>query len=86
MERFYLDLDTSHRDLRESYKKMVKTEKKRDKFFNKLWKGVKGIIKVLKPNDQLHSPRLESDDEAPAYWLADDASGNGVKLTREDSS
>lgn len=36
LEKVYSDLATSHRDLKESSKKMVKREKKRNKFFRKL--------------------------------------------------
>lgn len=66
MERAYSALDASHRDLKESSKKIVKRDKKRDKFFKKLWKGVKGNFKILKPNDRLLPPRLDSDEEEPA--------------------
>lgn len=58
----------SYRDLKESHEKIVKREKKREKFFTKIWKGVKGTFKVLKPKEQLPSLRFESDDEAPAEW------------------
>lgn len=39
LERAYLSLAESHRDLWDSYEEMNKKEKKRDKFFSKMWKG-----------------------------------------------
>ncbi|KAF3630217.1 hypothetical protein FXO38_27286 [Capsicum annuum] len=47
---------------------------------------VKGIFKVPKPNYQLSSPRMYSEDEAPADWSADDAEGDGEESVGEDSS
>ncbi|KAF3662724.1 hypothetical protein FXO38_11023 [Capsicum annuum] len=64
------------RDLRDAYDKIAKRENKRYKFFKKLWKRVKGIFKVLKPNHPVPLPRLDSEDEAPAEWPADDTGGD----------
>lgn len=50
MERSYTALAKAHRDLNDLHEKVVKREKKRDRFFMKLWKGVKGIFKVLNLN------------------------------------
>ncbi|KAJ8544704.1 hypothetical protein K7X08_017287 [Anisodus acutangulus] len=47
---------------------MRKREKKRDKFFTRMWKGVKGIWKVLKPKESLRSTRPEVDNDAPVQW------------------
>lgn len=33
-----------------------------------MWKGVKGLLKVLKPNDPLPSLRIENDDDIPIQW------------------
>jgi len=44
-----------------------------------MWKGVISIFRVLKPNDWLPSPMLESDDKAPIDWSADDAGGDGAE-------
>ncbi|KAF3653859.1 hypothetical protein FXO37_16758 [Capsicum annuum] len=71
LERAYSALVGAHRDLRDVHEKMMKREKKRYKFFKKIWKGVKCIFKVLKPNHRLTSLRLDSEDEAPVDWYAD---------------
>lgn len=62
--------------------KMVNREKKRDKFYTKMWKGVKEIFKLFKPKNWLPFPRFESDDEAPTklsttYDGGDDAISAG---------
>ncbi|KAF3628034.1 hypothetical protein FXO38_28453 [Capsicum annuum] len=59
LERAYSLLAKSHRDLKESYDNMKNTEKKRDKFFTKIWKRVKGLWKVLKPYDRFTSAQVE---------------------------
>lgn len=50
MEKAYSALAKAYKDLRDLHEKMVKRENKIYKFFKKLWEGVKGICKVLKPN------------------------------------
>lgn len=47
----------SYGKLRASHEKMKKKEKKKDKFFSNMWKRVKGLWKVIKPQDRLPSPR-----------------------------
>lgn len=47
---------------------MKKKDIKRDKFFMKIWKGVKGLSKVLKPNDRHPSPWADKDNEVLATW------------------
>ncbi|KAF3658082.1 hypothetical protein FXO38_13380 [Capsicum annuum] len=54
-----------HRELRDFHEKMVKRDKKRNKFFTNMWKGVKGFWKILKPRDRLPSSRVDIDAEAP---------------------
>lgn len=52
LNRAYLALEKSYKDLKKSNDKMMKREKMRYKFFTKMLKGVK----VLKPHDRLASP------------------------------
>lgn len=47
-------------------------EKRRDKFFTRMCKWVKGLWKVLKTKDRLFYPRIEVDDDMPARWSEDD--------------
>ncbi|KAF3613548.1 hypothetical protein FXO37_36338 [Capsicum annuum] len=54
-------------------------EYKRQEFFNKVWKGVKGISKVLNPNEKPPSQRLDNEDEAFADLLDIDVGGDGAK-------
>jgi len=44
---------------------MKKREKKGDKFLTRMWKGVKGLWKVLKTQDPMPSIRPVDDDDAP---------------------
>lgn len=86
LEREYSTLTSSHRDLKDSYEKMVNREKKKDKFFKKMWKWVKVIFKFLKPNHTFPSPKSDSEDEAPTEWLDDDVDGGDVESAGEDNS
>ncbi|KAF3681551.1 hypothetical protein FXO38_01654 [Capsicum annuum] len=86
LARAYSALVGSHKDLKESHMKMVKRETKRDKFFKKLWKRVKGIFKVHKPNNRPPLPRMDSKDKATANWYAYDADGDGAESARERRS
>ncbi|KAK6773809.1 hypothetical protein RDI58_029048 [Solanum bulbocastanum] len=61
LEKAYASLANSHGELSMSYGKMNKQEKSRYKFFTRMWKGVKGLWKVLKENDPLLITR--PDDE-----------------------
>lgn len=45
----------SHKEFSKSHEMMKIRKKKRDKFFTRMWKGVKGLWKVLKPKDPLLS-------------------------------
>lgn len=56
IEWAYLELAESHRELRSSYEMIKKREKRKDKFFSKMWKGVKGQWNILKPLEKLPSP------------------------------
>ncbi|KAK6789387.1 hypothetical protein RDI58_013186 [Solanum bulbocastanum] len=42
-----------------------------DKFFTRMWKGVKGLWKVLKANESLPTSRPEEDGDDPATWSDD---------------
>lgn len=64
LEMAYSSLAESHRGLRDSHKKMKKRKNKRDKFFTKIWKGVRGLWKVLKPRDSLDTSKDDINDEA----------------------
>nr|XP_033515315.1 uncharacterized protein LOC117279819 [Nicotiana tomentosiformis] len=75
LEKAYTDLatvhgtlSTSHAKLENAHTRMKKKEKKRDKFFSHVWKGVKGIWKVLKPQELVPSTKPEDDDDAPIHW------------------
>lgn len=65
---------------------MVKRETTKDKFFKKLWKGVKGIFKVFKLNNRPPSSRMDSEDEAPTDQFVNDVDGNGAESVKESSS
>lgn len=80
LERAYSVVVESGKDLQDSYEKIRKREKKRDNFFRKIWKGVKGLWRVLKPCDKLPSSRVESDKEAPTEWSDAGAGGDDVSL------
>lgn len=58
---------------------MRKREKKKDKFYKKMWKG----LSFYERFDRLHSSRVKSDDEAPPEWSDTDASGNDVESVGE---
>ncbi|KAF3614679.1 putative 14 kDa proline-rich protein DC2.15-like [Capsicum annuum] len=76
LERGYLSLSHSHRELRVLHEKMKKKEKKRE-FFHKDVEGGEGPLEVLEPKDRLSSPRVDSDYEAPTEWSGlDDARGD----------
>ncbi|XP_047251369.1 DNA-directed RNA polymerase II subunit RPB3-like [Capsicum annuum] len=72
LEGSYSSLAQSHWDLRDSYNKMCKRKKKRDKSFTCIWKGVKGLWKVLKLRERIFSPREDTNDEDPTRWSEDD--------------
>ncbi|KAF3620519.1 hypothetical protein FXO38_00753 [Capsicum annuum] len=86
VERSYSALAASYRKLKDSLEKMVNRQKKRGKFFRKLWKRVKYIFKVLKHNHPIPSLRLDSEDETPVEWSADDVGGGDTESPGEDSS
>lgn len=48
-EKAYSSLKESYHDLRIAHKKIVEREKKRDEFFIRIWKAIKGLYKVLWP-------------------------------------
>lgn len=88
IEREYSFLEQSHQSLRESYDKMRRREKKKDKFFTCMWKGVKGPWKVLKPKERLSSPRTDSNNEILTRWYedGDPQSDNNDEETASDGS
>lgn len=47
---------------------MITREKNRDEFFTKIWKGVKGLWKVLKPQSRLPISWVDSDDKDLDEW------------------
>jgi len=61
-------LSTSHAKLANAHTRMKIREKKRDKFFTRMWKGVKGLWKGLKPQESVPSIETEDDDDAPVHW------------------
>ncbi|KAH0642234.1 hypothetical protein KY290_033830 [Solanum tuberosum] len=71
LEKAYADLAKSHGELSISHSKMKKWEKSREKFFTRMWKGVKGLWKVLKANESLPISRPEEDGHEPAAWSDD---------------
>ncbi|KAL3330165.1 hypothetical protein AABB24_034161 [Solanum stoloniferum] len=71
LEKAYADLAKSHGELRISHSKMRKREKSREKFFTRMWKGVKGLWKVLKANESLPISRPEEDGHEPTAWSDD---------------
>lgn len=68
LKRAYLTLPESHRDIRDSYEKINKRGKKRDKFFSMMWKGITGLWTILKLRYKLSCSWVESDDEASIEW------------------
>lgn len=80
------ELSTSHGILEKSHTRMVKREKKRDKFFTRMWKGVKGIWKVLKPQDRLPSSRAVDPDDVPTEWPEEEEKEDEDDSESEESS
>lgn len=66
LEQAYTSLDIEHQKLSEYHANIRRRENKRDKFFNGIWKGVKGLWKVLKPRVKLPSISPKADDDISA--------------------
>ncbi|KAG5585905.1 hypothetical protein H5410_046339, partial [Solanum commersonii] len=61
LEKAYACLAKSHGELSISHGKMKKQEKSRDKFFTRMWNGVKCLWKLLKVNEPLPTSRSNVD-------------------------
>lgn len=89
IKQSYSALEWSHRDLRDSHNKMKRRGKKRDKFFTRMWEGVKGLWKVLNPQYRLPYPREDMDDDTSSRWSEDEelhSNDNYEETTSDDSS
>uniref|UniRef100_M1DX14 Uncharacterized protein n=1 Tax=Solanum tuberosum TaxID=4113 RepID=M1DX14_SOLTU len=63
LEKAYASLAQSHGELSISHSKIKKREKSRDKFFTRMWKGVKGLWNVLKANKPLPTSRTDEEED-----------------------
>lgn len=72
LDKAYANMVKSHSELSRSHDKMKKREDKKDKFFTRMWKGVKGLGKVLKAKEPLLSSRPDQSEDVPAIWSDDD--------------
>ncbi|KAH0665270.1 hypothetical protein KY290_027542 [Solanum tuberosum] len=85
LEKAYAGLAKSHVELSISYNKMKKQEKSINKFFTRMWKGVKGLWKVLKANEPLLTLRLgENGDELDVWNDYGGAEDSEATDTNED--
>ncbi|KAH0644970.1 hypothetical protein KY284_032854 [Solanum tuberosum] len=86
LEKAYADLAKSHGELSISHSKMKKWEKSKEKFFTRMWKGVKGLWKVLKASESLPISRPEEDGHEPAAWSDDDGAedSEGIDTDGDD--
>lgn len=84
LEEAYSSFVASHQDLRRAHEKIITRDKKRDKFFTKMWKGVKGLWKVLKPQRRLPIYWVESDNDSPSEWsdIEEDGDDAGYESDR----
>ncbi|KAH0709288.1 hypothetical protein KY284_010715 [Solanum tuberosum] len=63
LEKAYASLAQSHGESSISHSKIKKREKSRDKFFTRMWKGVKGLWNVLKANKPLPTSRTDEEED-----------------------
>ncbi|KAH0722620.1 hypothetical protein KY290_005270 [Solanum tuberosum] len=66
LDKAYASLTKEHDELSISHSKIKKWEKSRDKFFTRMWKGVKVLWKVLKVNEPLSTSKPKEDRDDPA--------------------
>ncbi|KAG5610456.1 hypothetical protein H5410_021737 [Solanum commersonii] len=52
--------------------KMKKRDKKRDKMFTLIWKGVKGLWKFIREIDPLPLSTLDQSNDVLVHWYEDD--------------
>lgn len=50
-----------------------------------MWKGVKGIFKLLKPKHPISSLRLDSEDEVLNEWSSEDMGGGDAESAGDDT-
>ncbi|KAH0642020.1 hypothetical protein KY290_033627 [Solanum tuberosum] len=62
---------------------MKKRKKSREKYLTGMWKGVKGLWKVLKANEQLPNLRSDEDGDEPTA-LSDDGEAEDSEATDID--
>lgn len=51
-----------------------------------MWKRVKGLWKVLKPNEKIPSPRIDLENKASSMWKYDDYVEDGAKMESDDNT
>lgn len=86
LEKAYVGLAKSQGELSLSHRNMKKQEKMQDKFFTRMWKGVKGLWKVLNANKPLLTFRPNEDGDDVATWSDDggDKDSEAIKTYEED--
>ncbi|KAH0679073.1 hypothetical protein KY284_020158 [Solanum tuberosum] len=72
LEKAYTDLAKSHGNFSRFHEKMKKREKKRDKMFTLIWKGVKGLWKFIREIDPLPLSTLDESNDVSVHWYKDD--------------
>ncbi|KAH0639421.1 hypothetical protein KY290_036688 [Solanum tuberosum] len=78
LEKAYASLVELHGELSISHGKMKKQEKNQDKFFTRMWNGVKCLWKLLKANEPLPTSRSDVDGDELVTWSDDDR----MRITR----
>lgn len=68
LDKAYTGVSKSHSELSRSHNNMKKWEKSRDMLFIWIWKGVKGLCKVLKVNYLLPTSQMNEVGSEPTPW------------------
>ncbi|KAH0776349.1 hypothetical protein KY290_007760 [Solanum tuberosum] len=83
LEKACTGLANSHGELSLSYSKMKKHEKSRDNFITRMWKGFKGLWKLLKANEPLQTLRPDEIRDAPTLLIDDEGAEYNNTTKRE---
>lgn len=85
LEKLYTNLARLNQELSESYEKITKKKNKTYKFFTQVWKGVKGLWKVLTLRDPLPSFSQVKEDDVSAYCSKDDDDDVAEQMVETDN-